>query len=150
MRAKNWLLVALVLGSSSALGQGSPLKTTALKELLVKLERQSWEAWQKRDAGFFQKFLSEDHVEVGFGGLTNKTGVVAGVASPRCVVRSYQVDQFGVTVFDANTAVVNYHASQDTRCGDNAVPSPVWVSSLYVRRDGRWLNALYQQTQTKP
>jgi hypothetical protein len=45
---------------------------------LVKLERQSWEAWQKRDGGFFPT-SSEDHVEVGFGGLTNKAGVVADV-----------------------------------------------------------------------
>ena len=24
-----------------------------------------------------------------------------------------------------------------------------WASSLYVRRDGRWQNALYQQTPTQ-
>jgi hypothetical protein len=53
-----------------------------------------------------------------------------------------------LTVFDANTALLNYWAEQDTTCNGNAVPSPAWVSSLYVRRGERWVNALYQQTPT--
>ena len=119
----------------------------ALKETLVNLEKQSWEAWQKRDGKFFQKFLSDDHVEVGFGGVANKGTIVAGVASPVCVVKSYKVDRFELTVLSADTALLTYHAEQDTTCGGATVPSPVWVSSLYLKRNGRWQNALYQQTQ---
>jgi hypothetical protein len=64
------------------------------------------------------------------------------------VVRSYSVDQFKVALLDANTALVTYHAAQDTSCHDKPVPSPVWVSSLYLKRGDRWLNVFYQQTQT--
>jgi len=120
-----------------------------LQETLTALEKQSWEAWQKRDGAFFQKFLSEDHVELGPRGATGKAEVVAGVASPACVVNSYSVDSFHLTVFNESTALLNYHARQDTRCGSVAVPSPAWASSLYVKRDGRWQNALYQQTVQK-
>ena len=116
---------------------------------MIKLEKQSWEAWKKRDGKFFSEFLADDHVEVGFGGVTNKATVVAGVASPICVVKSYEIDKFELTVFDANTALLTYHAAQDTACNGNAVPSPVWVSSLYIKRGDRWLNAMYQQTQTR-
>jgi hypothetical protein len=121
----------------------------ALQETLVALEKRSWEAWKNRDGKFFQDFLSDDHVEVGFGGVIRKAAVVAGVGSPACVVRSYAVDRFRLTSFDSNTAVLTYHAEQDTTCGGNPVPSPVWVSSLYVRRGGRWWNAVYQQSQTR-
>ncbi len=121
----------------------------ALKEHLISLEKQSWQAWKNHDGKFFQKFLSDDHVEVGFGGLTNKANVVAGVASPICAVKSYAVDRFELTAFDANTALLTYHAQQDTSCNGNPVPSPVWASSLYLKRGGRWHNALYQQTQTR-
>jgi hypothetical protein len=121
----------------------------ALKETLVNLEKQSWEAWKRRDGKFFQEFLSDDHVEVGFNGVTNKARVVAGVGSPVCVVKSYTVETFELTMIDANTALLTYHAEQDTTCGGNAVPSPVWASSLYVKRGGHWLNAFYQQTQTR-
>jgi Domain of unknown function (DUF4440) len=120
----------------------------ALKETLVGLERQSWEAWKNHDGKFFQEFLSDDHVEVGFGGPTNKATVVTGAAGTACTVKSYAVDHFELAMFDANTALLTYHAAQDTTCGGKAVPSPVWASSLYVKRGDRWLNALYQQTQT--
>lgn len=147
---KTLIVIVLVIFAfaSLALGQGTLVEKDALKETLIGLEKQSWEAWKKRDGKFFEKFLSDDHVEVGFGGRTNKATVVAGVASPVCVVKSYAVENFELTKLDANTAVLTYHAEQDTTCGGNAVPSPVWASSLYVRRGNRWLNALYQQTQT--
>jgi len=121
--------------------------TSALKDELTNLEKQSWEAWKKRDGGFFQSFLSDDHVEVGFYGSTNKARVVKGVASPACVVNSYAVDNFQLTLFDANTALLTYHAAQDTICGGNPVPSPVWATSLYLKKDGKWLNAFYEQTK---
>ena len=126
------IVIAIFACASTSLGQARPNGNDALKETL-----------------FFQNFLADDHVELGFGGRTNKPTVVAGVASPICVVKSYAVDQFELTVFDAHTALLTYHAAQDTACGGNAVPSPVWVSSLYVRRKGHWLNAFYQQTQTR-
>src|SRR2546427_13119310 len=87
-----------------------------IKEQLIDLEKQSWEAWKNRDGKFFQNFLTDDHVEAGVGGFTNKALVVAGVASPICVVKTYAVSAFKVTFFDANTAVVNYRAEQDTTC----------------------------------
>jgi hypothetical protein len=119
-----------------------------LKDTLIDLEKKSWEAWKNRDGNFFQSFLSDDHVEVGFGGLTDKANVVTFVGSPVCTVKSYSVEQFKLTVFAPNTALLTYHAAQDTTCGGHAVPSPVWVSSLYIKRGNRWLNAAYQQTQT--
>ena len=148
MKTLTVIIVLLVAFAPVARGQREQANG-ALKETLVRLEKQSWEAWQKRDGKFFEEFLSEDHVEVGFGGLTNKATVVAGVDSPICVVKSYSVDKFELTVFDKNTALLTYHAVQDTSCGGNAVPSPVWVSSLYVKRRDHWLNAFYQQTQTR-
>lgn len=138
-----FMLAGFVSGQATQTGESS------IKESLTSLEKQSWEAWKKRDGKFFQEFLSDDHVEVGFNGPATKAQVVAFVGSPICTVRSYSVDKFNVVMFDATTAVVTYHAEQDTICNGTAVPSPVWVSSMYVKRGDRWLNALYQQTQTR-
>lgn len=121
-----------------------------LKDTLVGLERRSWEAWQRRDGAFFQVFLSDDHVEVGFRGVTRKAAVVTSVASPACVVHSFAIDSFELTRLNPNTALLTYHAAQQTLCNGHPVPSPVWASSLYVRRGDRWLNAMYQQTQALP
>jgi len=62
-------------------------------------------------------------------------------------VKSYSVNHFHATRFDQNTALLTYRAEQQTTCGAVAVPSPTWVSSLFVRRNGKWVNALYQHTQ---
>jgi hypothetical protein len=119
-----------------------------IAQTLIALEKQSWVAWQGHDGAFFANFLSEDHVEVGARGITDKKSVVAGVASGVCKVDDYAVDQFHATRLSADTAVLAYHARQNTHCGSVAVPSPAWVSSLYDKRNGRWLNAVFQETPT--
>jgi hypothetical protein len=142
------MAIATLAISSVLQAQGAPIDKGALKETLVQLEKQSWEAWKNHDGRFFEGFLSEDHVEVGFGGPTNKATVVAGVAGTACSVKTYTVDNFELSVLNTDTALLTYHAAQDTTCRGKPVPSPVWVSSLYLKREGRWLNVLYQQTKT--
>jgi hypothetical protein len=117
----------------------------AIKEHLIKLEKQSWEAWKNRDGKFFQDFLSDDHVEVGLSGVTGKAEIVSFVGSPACTVKSYRLDRFQMKLLDKNTALLTYWEEQDTVC-QKPVPSPCWVSSLYMKRGDKWLNVLYQQT----
>ena len=109
------LILALAVVAAAA-----PALAAGLDDKLIALEKQSWVAWQGHDAAFFQRFLSDDHVEIQPGGPAGKAAVVAGVKAG-CQVASYSVDQF-------------------------KVPSPVWATSLFVRRGGSWLNALYVHT----
>jgi hypothetical protein len=143
------LIAFPVLGlalSSVLMAQSAQVDQGALKEALVKLEKQSWVAWQGHDGKFFQEFLSDDHVELGSGGPASKAAVVSMVAGTACTVKSYSVDHFELTMPSSDTALLTYHAAQDTTCGGKPVPSPVWVSSLYVKRGDRWLNVLYQHS----
>ena len=119
----------------------------ALKDKLVGLEKQSWEAWKNHDGNFFQDFLSNDHVEVGFGGVTNKSQVVAGVSSGVCTIHSYSLDHFELRVFTKELALLTYRETQETACAGKPVPAPCWVSSWYAVRDDRWQNIAYQQSQ---
>ena len=118
-----------------------------LDATLIDLETRSWEAWKARDASYFESFLSDDHVEVGFTGVTDKKTVLASVATSNCAVHSYSVSDFRAHRLTPDVALLTYRAAQDTTCGSWKVPSPVVVSSLYVRRNGRWQNFAYQQTQ---
>ena len=144
--------VALLMAAAAAgaltqqPGERPDASQDALRDTLVALERQSWVAWKGRNSTYFQDFLSEDHVEVGGRGVTDKAAVVASVGSPACVVSSYEVGGFRLTAFDDRMALLTYRAEQHTICGGNPVPSPAWASSLYVRRGARWVNAFYQQT----
>ena len=72
--------------------------------------------------------------------------IVAFVGSDKCEVRSYAVDRFTVTRYTDDVALLTYLATQDTTCYGKPVPRPSWTSSLYVRRNGKWQNALYQHS----
>ena len=146
MRKASMMVVLILALVSLANGQGKRAETDSVQQTIINLEKQSWEAWKKRDGKFFQEFLSDDHVEMGASGPATKAQIVAFVGSPICEVKSYSVDNFKLTMLDANTAVLTYRADQDTTCNGKAVPAPAWTSSVYVKRGGRWLNALYQQT----
>ena len=139
--------VALALASSSV-GADAKLNTDqALEQRLIALEKQSWVAWQAMDAKFWGRFLSDDHVELnGFVGATGKKQVIEGIVSGACKVNSYAVDHFTFRRFSATTALLVYRAEQNTSCGGFKVPSPVWATSLYQLRGGRWQNILYGHT----
>jgi hypothetical protein len=117
-----------------------------LEHYLTALEKQSWQAWQQQDAGFWDKFLSDDHVELGPYGASTKQQVVGAIARRICTVRSWLVDKFSYRRVGPDTAMLIYLASQDTSCGGTQVPSPAWASSVYQRRRGRWVNVYYAQT----
>jgi hypothetical protein len=138
MMRLGWALAAAVM--LAGLAQAAPARS--LDNELIGLEKQSWVAWQGHDQDFFRRFLSDDHVEMTPGGPSPEAGVVASLGGA-CTVKSYQVDRFKVTRFSADMALVTYRAAQDTTCGSAKVPSPVWATSLFVKRAGRWQNALY-------
>jgi hypothetical protein len=133
------IAASVTLSASSAQAAEDPLKAR-----LIAMEKQSWVAWQAMDAGFWDRFLSADHVELnGYVGATGKRSVVDGIGSKICHVASYKVGDFTFRRFDARTALLIYRAEQDTTCGSVKVPSPVWATSLYQFRGGRWVNVLY-------
>ena len=132
----------ILIASALALASTAQAQPLSLDETLIALEKQSWVAWQDHDGAFFDRFLSDDHVEMQGAGPTGKAPVVAAV-KVGCKVKSYVIDHFRVAQFNADTALLTYRAQQDTTCGAVRVPSPVWATSLFVRRDGRWQNALY-------
>jgi len=144
------LAACMAMAACGAARAGALQSDAEAKAAIVDLETRSWVAWQAHDGAFFDSFLSGDHVEIGAGGATGKKQVLAGVTSQSCVVRSYRLDGMTFTRLAPDTAVLVYRAAQDTSCGAAKVPSPVWATSVYVRRDGRWQNAVYEQTPAAP
>ncbi len=146
MLIRTALLTATLALAACAATPPAEAPDPGLRDALIQLEKSSWDAWMARDGKFFASFLSDDHVEVGGRGTTTKDAVVKLVGSPACVVEFFALDQFNFTRLSADAALLVYYAQQGTMCGKARVPTPVWVSSLYVRRDGRWQNALFQQS----
>jgi hypothetical protein len=140
------LCVGFVMFSGTVLAQPQKSEFNTLKEELIALEKKSWEAWRNRDSRFFEEFLSTDHIEVGTMGVSKKAEIVSFVGSNACSMKNFKVDHFELSILDGNTALLTYHAIQETQCDGKPAPSPVWVSSLYQKRDKRWQNVVYQQS----
>ncbi|MDQ3684487.1 MAG: nuclear transport factor 2 family protein [Acidobacteriota bacterium] len=127
---------------SAAVRQGGG----AVKESLVALERQAWEAWKKKDGAYFQTFLSDDTVQVGSQGVTRKAQIVNGIGTSTCDIKGYTLDNFDVVTLNQDAAILTFSATQDATCGGVAEPSPVWASTVYVKRAGKWQAAFHQET----
>lgn len=141
------LLIGVALAGASNSLDAHPARQDRLEQQLIALETESWEAWQRMDSAFWTRFLSDDHVELnGYFGPVGKESIIAAIASKQCTVRSYAIDHFSFFRLDARNAVLIYRAEQDSDCGGTKVPSPVWATSLYQLRDGRWQNLLYEHT----
>jgi len=144
---------ALLLAAVS-LNQGGPAEAAAkqsadgtLETQLTDLEKASWAAWQRMDAGFWTNFLSDDHIELNaYVGPVGKQAVISGISRKECKVRSYKVDRFTFRRLDENTAILVYRADQDTSCGTVTVPTPNWATSVYRRQNGNWENVLFELT----
>ena len=143
--------VALALAATSPFAaetSAAPTLSASDQASIRDLEARSWVAWKNHDSAFFEQFLSDDHVEIHGYGVVGKAAVVDGVRSPACVVQAYTLGPLTLTPVSADAVLVTYRAEQDTTCGTQKVPSPVWASSLYAKRGGRWVNVLYQHTPT--
>ena len=142
-------LIALALATASPIAAETtnPITLSRSDESTIReLETNSWVAWKNHDATFFERLLSEDHVEVHSTGIVGKAAVVDGVRASGCVVQTYSLGQFSFTPVSADTVLLTYRAEQDTTCGPLKVPSPVWATSVYTKRGGIWVNVLYQYT----
>ena len=140
-------LVALAIAAIAGCAVDAPRTVTPSDEATIReMETKSWVAWKNSDAAFFEQLLSEDHVDVHSVAITGKAAVVAGVKSAACVVKNYSIGPMSLTRVSADAVLLTYRAEQDTSCGPHKVPSPVWATSLYARRDGRWVQVMYQHT----
>ena len=146
------MLIAALTPASSQTAQATPSRPAAaqgagdVKQTLIDLEKGAWEAWKKKDGKYFESFLSDDTIQVNAAGVARKAQIVKGIGSSDCEVRGYTTDGFDVVMLDQDAAILTFSATQDATCGGAAEPSPVWASTVFVRRGGKWLAAFHQET----
>ena len=154
---KRLLTVALVLLASAGVAtaqmnadKGSKAGKGSVEEQLISLEKQAWEAWKNKNGSFFQTFLADDAVSISGSGVEGKAASVKSISTMPCEVKGYSLDNFKLTMIDKNSALLTYSAKQDFSCNGKAGPPQVWASSVFVKRNGKWLNISHQETAVEP
>ncbi len=138
------IVVIAVAASSVAYGQTKMPKDSKVEAQIVALEKQSWQEWKNKNSAWFQTYLTEDFLSVHNDGVMNKAQMVKSIAAD-CEVKSFSYDNFKFVMLTKDSAMMTYTAMQDAVCNGKTIPSKVLESVVYVKRGGKWLQALYTE-----
>ena len=142
---KIMMILMIAVGVSSvAFGQTKMSKDSKVEAQIVALEKQSWQEWKNKNSQWFQTNLSEEFLGVHDFGVGDKAATVKSIAAD-CDVKSFSFDSFKFVMLNKDAALLNYAATQEAVCSGTTLPANVRVSAVYVRRGGKWLQALYTE-----
>jgi uncharacterized protein (TIGR02246 family) len=116
---------------------------------LVEIEKSLWAGWAAADSKPFEKHLAKEGVNMVPAGFTfGKDALVKDMGSSDCKVASYSLGEVKVIRPADKVAILTYSATQDAVCGDYRPPAKIHATSVYVKKDGEWKNAVYAETPT--
>ena len=145
MKKKMLVLVIAIAASSAAFGQTKMSKDSKVEAQVIAIEKQSWQEWKNKNAAWFQANLTDDFLSVHNWGRENKAQVVKSIAAD-CDVKSFSLNDIKFAMLNKDAALMTYTAKQDAVCSGNAIPANVLVAVAYVKRGGKWMQALYTET----
>jgi hypothetical protein len=143
-------MMILMIGicvSSFAFGQTKMATNSKLEAQIIELEKAGWAAWKNKDSSWTRDNVTEEFLLVNSEGVSNKTQVIKSTATD-CEVKSYSLDNFKFVTLDKDSVLMTYTALQDGVCSGKTIPANVRASVVYVKRSGKWLEALYMETPT--
>ena len=117
---------------------------SGLAEELLALEREGWDALSgTAGAAYYEEHMADDGLMVFGGGIVmSKTDVLASIARVAPWTR-YRIEAPRTLALGADAGALIYRAVAQ-RAGQPEFRAS--ISSVYVRRSGRWLLALHQQS----
>ncbi|MCX7364654.1 MAG: nuclear transport factor 2 family protein [Alphaproteobacteria bacterium] len=136
-------------GSLPALGQDATARAR-LADQLLKSETESW-GWMKNgNVAAMRDYLADDALLI-FGDGTRFTKAEFLKAITTSKLTSLAIEKGHDAILIApDVATLLYRVTYTTATGtEKPVTTKVASSSTYVRRNGRWLSVLYQETPVK-
>lgn len=125
---------------------GTTMNKNTSGDAIVANERRVWEALKKRDISSLDALLADDLSVVNENGTMTKPAFLQSV--PNLTITYYSIEDAKVTFLSSEVAVLTYKATFLVLEPD--YPSnPVYQTTVWVKRGGKWLAALNQETATK-
>lgn len=136
-------LALLTLVVTFAVGQMK--RDDSVEVQIVALEKRAFEAWKNKDRKFFEDHMAEDGQYLDLNGVGGKAQYIKAIIENNCTVTTYSLDNTKVTMLNKEVALLTYRYAHDVVCGGNREASPLWASTLYVKRSGKWMIAFHQE-----
>jgi len=112
----------------------------AIESELMRLKDAALAATRARDLAFYRGYLAEDAIAVLPVGVMGKEAILRAVE--RGAIQGADIAGTRVLVLGPDAGLVTYRATFEGEGRRLAA----FVTTLYARREGRWLGVLYQQT----
>lgn len=145
MKKQMMLLLVGVCTLPVAFSQTGMAKKSTAEAQVIAIEKAGWQAWKNKDAAWYKTNLASDFLMVNGDGVTNRSDIIKSIATG-CQVKSFSVDNFKFVALNENAVLLTYTAMQDAVCNGKTLPSKVRSTVNYVKRGGKWLEAMYMET----
>ena len=131
--------------NTASFGQITISNDAKLEAKIIDLEKSGWMAWKNKDAEWFKSNTTEEFLSINSEGISDKAQVVKSTPID-CNVNSFSLDNFKFVILNDNAVLLTYTAMQDGECGGKKLTTKIRASVNYVKRNGKWLEALYMET----
>jgi hypothetical protein len=137
--------------SKSATGTqpGSAESNKKLADLLESKIRAAWKAFKDKDKKAYAEFLTDDFMAVEEDGQGERTKMIVLREVGESVVHDYTVQLFRVDPIATNAALVTYENVIQFPRGAGSPFEKIFISEIWVKRDGHWKAWRYQATKVK-
>ncbi len=128
---------------------GSVSSDAALHAMFEAKVRSEWEAIKNKDKKAYSELLADDYqgVEIDGRGERNKIQSVNDLADQSPF--NYTLERLKVMPLGADAAFVIYEVTMQYTPRAQLRYSRVYISELWVKRDGQWKELHYQETHVK-
>lgn len=141
---------ALLAVSSICLGQAksSQSQLAGAKETAVAdLEKSAWEAYKNKQGDAFKKLLAKDYCGAYAEGIKNVDAEIADMEKGE--LREYSFADTKVVFPSPDVAVMTYKVTMQGTSAGKDISGTYNASSVWVKRDGKWLGALHTEVKAQ-
>jgi len=102
-------------------------------------------AFNKGDVDTLKSLMTEDLMTtLAYARFTNRADLLKVLGELK--ISEYKMDGLKVKTLTNDVALTSYRATIKGTYNGKAVPSPVKVVEVWIKRNGKWLQASYQET----
>jgi hypothetical protein len=145
-----WAMLTAVSGTCRAATPDLPpaqaTSSSAIAQHLMADEKASWTLAIKRDAGDYRAFHAPDFFTVTTTGVVDKIHSEVSAMDANVHFDQCDLSGFDVRFVAQDAALVTYRVKAAGLDHGKAFQLDSYASSLWMKRNGKWLNVFYQAT----
>jgi hypothetical protein len=143
---RSFLTLTLLLGSITAFSQSS-----AKPDEIINQENAFWKAYIDANTADLTKFLLPDFTSVEQY-IWNRDQVITFVTRfhAACTLAPVTIIDPHVSFITPDIATIVYHATETPTCGTRTMSGETNISTVWLRRDGRWQMHLHTEYALPP